>query len=104
MSDSDNHGGGLKGVVDKARDMISGVVGMASASTAGSHDSEAFVTNAAIGDLYEIQAGRLALLRSRSDGVREFAQMMIEHHTSSMHQMQSALMSREARSRWSSGI
>jgi putative membrane protein len=98
MSDNDNNGGGLKGAVDKAQDMIGGVVGMASAATAGSHDSEAFVANAGIGDLYEIEAGEMAMLRSRSDGVRDFAQMMVEHHTTSMHQMQSALASSEVRS------
>jgi putative membrane protein len=53
MSENGEHGG-LKSVIDKAQDMIGGVVGMASATTAGSHDSEAFVTNAVMGDLYEI--------------------------------------------------
>jgi putative membrane protein len=97
MSENGEHGG-LKGVIDKAQDMIGGVVGMASATTAGSHDSEAFVTNAGIGDLYEIQAAELAMARSRSEGVREFARMMVEHHTTSTHQMQSALSSSEVRS------
>jgi putative membrane protein len=96
MSDNENHSG-LKGVVDKAQDMIGGVVGLASASTAGSHDSEAFVANAGIGDLYEIEAGRIAAQRSRSEPVRMFAAMMVEHHTTSMHQMQSALSSSEVR-------
>jgi putative membrane protein len=95
MSDKDNHnGGGLKGLVDKAQDMMGGVVGMASAETAG-RNTEAFVTSASIGDLYEIEAGRIAAVRGRSEEVRMLGAMMVEHHTTSMHQMQSALMSSE---------
>lgn len=97
MSEHDRDGGGLKGVVDKAQDMIGGMVGLASASTAGSRDSRAFVANAAVGDLYEVEAGRIALQRSRLDPVRAFAEMMVEHHTTSMHQMASALMSSEVK-------
>lgn len=96
MSESGNHSG-LKAVVDKAQDMMGSVVGMASAATAGSHDSEAFVVNASMGDLYEIEAAKIAMVRSQSDAIRQFAQMMVEHHTTSMHQLQSALTSSEVR-------
>ena len=96
MSDDNERGaGGLKGVLNKATDLVGGVVGMASATTAGSHSSQAFVTNAGVGDLYEIEAGRIAAQRGSSDAVRMFGAMMLEHHTTAMHQMQSALMSRE---------
>lgn len=94
MSD-DKERGGLKGLADKAQDMVGGMVGMASASTAGSHNTEAFIANACMGDLYEVEAGRLAMQRARSDDVRMFGEMMIEHHTTAMHQMRSALRSRE---------
>ncbi len=95
MSDQDKHqGGGLKGLVDKAQDMMGGVVGLASAGAAG-RNTETFMTNAAIGDLYEIEAGRIAALRGQSDEVRRLGAMMVSHHTTSMHQMQSALMSSE---------
>lgn len=94
MSDDQKHGG-LKGLAEKAQDLVGGAVGMASASTAGSHAAPAFVANACMGDLYEIEAGRIALLRSRSDAVRGFAEMMVEHHTTAMHQMRSALRSSE---------
>ena len=96
MSGNDHEKAGLKGAVDKAQDMIGGVVGMSSAAT-GARDAAAFATNAGIGDLYEIEAARIALQRSRSDGVRAFAAMMAEHHTTSKHQMQSALSSSEVR-------
>jgi putative membrane protein len=94
VSDQENHHGGLKGIVDKVQDMMGGAVGMASAEVAG-RDTEAFVANAAIGDLYEIEAGRIAAARGRSDEVRRLGAMMVDHHTTSMHQMQSALMSSE---------
>jgi putative membrane protein len=98
MSENENKDGPLKGMVSKMQDMVGGVVGLASASSAGGHDSQAFVTNAGIGDLYELEAGAMALMRARSDSVREFARMMVEHHTTSMHQMQSALSSSEVTS------
>lgn len=95
MSDEDHKAGGLEGAVNKMQDMIGGAVGLASASSAGSHDSRAFVANAAIGDLYEVEAGRLAQRRARTDDIRAFAAMMVEHHTTSTHQLRSALASSE---------
>jgi putative membrane protein len=99
MSNRENQGegqaGGLKGALNKATDAVGGAVGKASASTAGSHSSAAFVANAGMGDLYEVEAGRIAAQRGSSDAVRSFGQMMVEHHTTAMHQMQSALMSSE---------
>lgn len=95
MSNDKDERGGVKGLVDKAQDMVGGVVGMASASTAGSHKGEAFVANACMGDLYEVESAKIAMARSRSDAVRSFAAMLVEHHTTAMHQMQSALRSSE---------
>jgi putative membrane protein len=92
---TENEGGGMKHALNKAADMVGGMVGMASASTAGAHDSAAFVMNAGISDLYEIEAANLAMRRAQSESVRNFAEMMVEHHTTAMHQMQSALMSSE---------
>src|SRR3982751_3894234 len=94
MTEHENHHGGLKGLVDKAQDMMGGMVGLAAAGPA-SRDTETFAANAAIGDLYEIHAGRIAAQRGRSEEVRMLGAMMVEHHTTSMHQMQSALMSSE---------
>jgi putative membrane protein len=67
----------------------------AAGDVAGKMGSKAFVTKACVSDLYEVQAGRLAAEQGRSDAVREFGQMMVEHHTSAKHQMQAALMSSE---------
>lgn len=101
MSDTNNEAGGVKSMLNKAQDAVGGMVGMASASTAGSHDAQAFVSNACIGDLYEIEAGKLALERSRSDAVRAYAAMMVDHHTTALHQMKSALRSAEVTSEYS---
>lgn len=91
----EHENGGLKDAANKVQDMVGGMVGMASAATAGSHDARAYIANACIGDLYEIEAGRLAIQRGRSEAVREFGAMMVEHHTTAMHQMRSALRSHE---------
>jgi putative membrane protein len=39
-----------------------------------------FVTMAGASDLYEIESSRLALEKSRSKDVRDFALMMVDHH------------------------
>lgn len=50
-----------------------------------------FATRAAVSDLFEIQSSRLALERSRDEKVRNFAQMMIEHHTQTSNELKSAV-------------
>jgi putative membrane protein len=40
-----------------------------------------YVAMAGASDMYEIESSRLALQRSQRADVREFAQMMIDHHT-----------------------
>jgi putative membrane protein len=57
-----------------------------SASTVRSTDE--FVEKAATGDMYEIEAARIALRRSGSAGIRSIAQQMIDDHTASVHHMQ----------------
>ena len=94
MADREEHGG-LKGMANKAQDAIGGMVGMASAATVGAHDGKAFVANACMSDLYEVEAARIAQRRARSEAVREFAEKMVAHHTTAKHQMMSALRSHE---------
>lgn len=94
MADQEKHGG-IKGMADKAQPALGGVVGKASAATTGAHDARAFVANACMSDIYEIEAARIAVRRSRSEGVRAFAEKMIAHHTTAKHQMRSALRSHE---------
>jgi putative membrane protein len=96
MTEDDKHGG-LRGTVDKLQDKLGSMMGMASAGTAGSSAADAFVANAGVGSLYGIEASRIALQRSRSEPVRAFAQMMIEDHTTALHQLASALRTNEVR-------
>ncbi|HYF22872.1 MAG TPA: DUF4142 domain-containing protein [Caulobacteraceae bacterium] len=47
----------------------------------GAVSTEMYLRKTASTDLYEIESGRLALERSQSAEVRQFAQAMIDHHT-----------------------
>jgi putative membrane protein len=49
--------------------------------------NQQFVTNAAQSDLTEIQTSQLAVERSKTPAVREFAQRMIKDHTQSSQQL-----------------
>lgn len=49
-----------------------------------------FVPMAASGDMYEIESSRLALERSQSPAIKQFAQMMIDHHTMTTQQVTQA--------------
>jgi putative membrane protein len=44
-------------------------------------DRAGYVAAAGSSDLYEIQSSQLALTRSQRDDVRQFAQMLVTHHT-----------------------
>lgn len=81
--------GHLGNLVDRAMDAVGGAVGAASASVATSADG--FVTNASIGDRYEIEAARIALERSRSAEVRAAAKQMIVDHTAMTSHLLAAL-------------
>ena len=59
---------------------------MAMATTAAD-----YAAHASASDLFEIQSSNLALERSRNSEIREFAQMMIQHHTRTTEQLKSAL-------------
>jgi putative membrane protein len=50
----------------------------------------AYVEMAAASDLYEIQSGRLAAERGQSPAVRQFGQMLVEHHQSTTAQLAAA--------------
>jgi len=50
-----------------------------------------FVTNAALSDMYEIQAGNLARSRGVSPAVRQFGEHMVVDHTMTSQQMMATL-------------
>jgi putative membrane protein len=43
--------------------------------------TDAFVTNAAISDMYEIEAGKIAQQKGKAQGVKDFGKMMVADHT-----------------------
>lgn len=60
-------------------DTTAAAVGTVSAEM--THTTQGFVTAAAISDMYEVTAGKIALQRSQSSGVKAFAQQMVDAHT-----------------------
>lgn len=50
-----------------------------------------FVERAAISDMYEIEAAKIALEKSEADSTREFAQRMLDDHTAASQAMKDAV-------------
>lgn len=73
--------------MNAAQDAVGAAVGATSAATLGSHDTGAFVENAARGDMYEIQAGQLAEQKAKSADVKAFGKMMVTDHTALQNEM-----------------
>jgi putative membrane protein len=76
--------------VNTAQDVAATGVGMASAVTHGTTVA-AYVPAAAMADMYEIEAGKIALQRSKSPQVKHLAQMIIDDHTAMSNKMKAAL-------------
>lgn len=73
--------------VNAAQDATSSAVGAASASTAGAVDTDAFVANAAISDMYEIQAGQIAQKKGQTQAIKDFGKTMVTDHTALSNSM-----------------
>jgi putative membrane protein len=73
--------------VNAAQDATSAAVGAASSATVGQVSTDAFVTNAAISDMYEIQAGEIAQKKGQSAGVKAFGKQMAADHTAMSNEM-----------------
>ncbi|HEY1225632.1 MAG TPA: DUF4142 domain-containing protein [Brevundimonas sp.] len=65
--------------VNAAQDHAAGLVGTA-AGPAGAMTSAMFVSNAAIGGMYEVEAGRIAAERSKNPRIRALGQTMVTDH------------------------
>lgn len=65
--------------VNAVQDAAAGPVGMASAATANT--AAEFVPAAAMSDMYEIEAGKIAQARAKRADVKAFGKMMVEAHT-----------------------
>ena len=75
--------------ISAAKDAVAGAVGTISAELTSS--TEGFVDDAAISDMYEVQAGQLAEMRSQSSDVKQFAQQMIDAHTQTSNELKRIL-------------
>jgi len=73
--------------VNAAQDAVGSAVGQVSASTMGANSTEAFVSNAAMSDMYEIQAGQMAQQKGQSADVKAFGKMMVADHTAMSNEM-----------------
>lgn len=67
--------------VNAAQDATSAAVGATAAATVGQVSTDAFVTNAAISDMYEVQAGEIAQKKGQAADVKAFGKMMVADHT-----------------------
>lgn len=54
-------------------------------------DTKTYVQNAAMTDLFEVQAGKLALQKSQNASVKKFAKQMVKDHTRTTKHLQAAL-------------
>lgn len=66
--------------VNLVQDLAAGPTGLVDAAITGG-DTEDFLRNAALGGMYEIQAGQIALEKAGSPELRELGQMLIDDHT-----------------------
>ena len=78
---------GASPAVDKAQDMAAAPVGQVSAATLGAKTVDAYVPNAAMGDMYEIMAADIALERSQDAEVKRLATMIKADHTDASNKM-----------------
>ena len=85
----DESHGAVRHVADQVTDAVAAVAGRLNAKMIGS--AEAFVHNAGVSDLYEIQAANLVLERSPSPPIRSAAERMLEDHTHSSKQLRLAI-------------
>lgn len=71
------------------KDSTAGLVGTVSAEM--THSTNGFVTAAAISDMYEVTAAKIAIDRSDSADVKAFARKMVEAHTATTKKLKSLL-------------
>ena len=72
------------------QDATGAAVGAASAATLG-RTTGGYVSNAAEGDMYEIEAANIALQRSENAEIKKLAQMIKDDHTKAAAEMKTAV-------------
>lgn len=68
-----------------------GAMASATAPAAMPRTASAYAVQAALSDLYEIQAGQLAQSKGASDHVRQLGATLVQHHTQTSNTLKSAL-------------
>lgn len=72
--------------VNVAQDSAAAVTGLGT-GVVGAVSADAFVRDAAMGDMYEIEAAKMALARSKSKEVKALAQVILTDHTASTEKL-----------------
>ncbi|WAC58854.1 DUF4142 domain-containing protein [Brevundimonas sp. SL130] len=67
--------------VNTTQDATAGVVGQTSAATLGANTVDGFVTSLAVGNMYEIEAARIAQTKASNADVKALASTILEDHT-----------------------
>jgi len=80
--------------VSAVEDAVASLVGQVSAEMTTT--TRGFATAAAVSDMYEVEAGRIAADRARSDEVKAFARMMVDAHTKTTAGLKSAISAGKA--------
>ncbi|OYX32380.1 MAG: hypothetical protein B7Y99_08725 [Caulobacterales bacterium 32-69-10] len=78
--------------VNVAQDVAAAGTGVGTAAV-GALSTDVFLRDAAMGDMYEIQAANMALTRAKNPKVKAFATMMIADHTKSSDKLKSLIAS-----------
>lgn len=73
------------------KDATAGLVGTVSAEMTTT--TKGFVNAAAISDMYEVTAGKIAMERAQSPDVKAFAQKMVDAHTMTTNKLKSIIAS-----------
>ncbi|WP_336975963.1 DUF4142 domain-containing protein [Brevundimonas nasdae] len=81
--------------VNAAQDATAGVVGQTSAMTLGANTVDGFVTNLAIGNMYELEAAKVAATKAKNADVKALAAMITKDHTDAGQKLQTAAAAAE---------
>jgi putative membrane protein len=81
--------GSTSNTVAAAKDAVRGAVGTVSAELTSS--TKGFIDAAAMSDMYEVQAGQMAVMRAKSPDLKMFAQHMIDDHTKSSNELKTII-------------
>ena len=76
--------------VSAVKDTVGHGVGLVTAEMTTS--LQGFVNAAAVSDMYEVEAGKIALQRSNDAGVKAFAQKMVDAHTTTTNELKATLV------------